>query len=323
METIRWGVIGCGDVARKRVAAAIRNEPRSRLVAACRRDETRLTEFCDRFQIERSSTRADDLLADPALDAVYLATPVREHRPHALAAAESGKHVLVEKPMALSVAECDEMIEACRAANVKLGVAYYRRFYPLVQRIEELLAAGEIGTPLAVSAVTSTQIPTEPAEEGSWRIVPDQAGGGALMDIGSHRIDLFGHLFGSVTHVKALCETVAADYRVEDTALLLMRFADGLTGMLQCHFGSPSNPDAFTVIGTRGCLIARPLNGDQLVVERDGRQRVENHPPADNRCAPLVADFVTAVLEDRAPRISGEEGRFANFVMERAYRDAG
>lgn len=322
MSPIHWGLIGCGDVARKRVARAIQDEPRSRLVAACRRDREKLDEFCDRFDVERRYADAEELVADPKIDAVYIATPVREHCPQTLAAARSGKHVLVEKPMAISVTECDQMIGVCREAGVKLGVAYYRRFYPVVHRIEELLAAGAIGTPLAVSAVTSTRLALQPGQQGYWRVIPEDGGGGALMDIGSHRINVFLYLFGKVTSVKALCETVAADFDAEDTAVLLLSFQRGLLGTLQCHFGAPVDPDEFAVIGTRGRLSARPLNGDTLAVETESDQRTERHPPAENLCDPLVADFVSAILEDREPTVTGEEGRSTNDVMERAYADA-
>jgi len=321
MDRIRWGLIGCGDVSRKRAAQAILDEPRSELVAACRRDEADLQKFCETFGIDRAYTNADQLLADADIDTVYIATPVREHKPQTLVAARSGKHVLIEKPMAMTVAECDEMIAACRAADVKLGVAYYRRFYPMVHRMQELLLNGAIGTPLAVSAVTATPLAMQPGEEGYWRVIPDAGGGGALMDIGSHRINIFLHLFGEIADVKALCETVAADYEAEDTALLLLKFQSGVTGTLQCHFGC-DDPDEFAVMGTRGRLLARPLNGDELIVETGDERRIERHPPAENFCGPLVADFVSAILEDREPTVTGEEGRATNVVMERAYANA-
>lgn len=322
MTTIRWGLIGCGDVARKRVAQAIKNEPRSRLVAACRRNQARLNEFCDTFDIERRYAEADELINDQEIDAVYIATPVKEHLPQTLAAAKAGKHVLVEKPMAMTVSECDQMIAACKDAGVKLSVAYYRRFYPLVHRIEELLNQGAIGKPLAVAAVTSTPLDMQPGDEGYWRVIPEAGGGGALMDVGSHRINVFLHLFGEVAIVRALCENVAATYDSDDSALLLLKFQRGMVGTLQCHFGAPTDPDEFVVTGTKGRLIVRPLNGETLIIEDAAGQQTETHPPAANLCDPLVADFVSAILEDRPPTVSGEEGRATNEIMQRAYLDA-
>jgi len=205
---------------------------------------------------------------------------------------------------------------------VKLGVAYYRRFYPLVHRIKELLDSGTIGSPLAVSAVTSTALAMNPSDDGYWRVIPEDGGGGALMDVGSHRINVFLHLFGEVKTVKALCETVAANYESDDTALLLLKFQSGIAGTLQCHFGPPNDPDEFVVTGTQGRLIARPLNGETLIIENAEGQTTETHRPAANLCDPLVSDFVSAIFENREPTVNGEEGRATNEVMERAYEDA-
>ncbi len=320
---IRWGVIGCGDVVRKRVAQAIVDEPRSRLLAACRRNTQELGRFCEQFDVERAYASSADLLADGDVDAVYIATPVCHHMPQTLAAAEAGKHVLVEKPMGMNVAECQQMIDACRRWGVTLSVAYYRRFYPLVHRIGELLRQGEIGSPLAVTAITATRLAMQPGDDGYWRVALRQGGGGCLMDIGSHRINVFQHLFGPIVGVKAFCERVVADYEAEDSAVLLLRFASGLLGTLQCHFGSTHDPDEMTITGTEGQLAVRPLNGDTLTVESHGWRRAEKHPPADNLCGPLVADFVSAVLENRPPTVTGEEGLAVNQVMGRAYADAG
>jgi predicted dehydrogenase len=320
--TIRWGILGCGDVVRKRVAGAIAGEPRSRLVAACRRDAGRIELFCRENAIERPYTRDAELLADRQIDAVYIATPVDCHLPQTLAAAAAGKQVLVEKPMALSPAACDEMIAACRAAGVKLGVAYYRRFYPVVERMSQIIAGGEIGRPLSVAALCSTPLGMRPGEEGYWRVDPASGGGGSLMDIGSHRLNLFLHLFGPIEVVKALCGTQAATYAAEDSATLALRFASGMHGSLRCFFGMSIDPDEFAVEGTRGRLFASPLNGGRLVVDVGSSRRVEDHPPAGNFNAPLVADFVDAILDNRAPRVTGEEGRAVNEVMQRAYRNA-
>jgi predicted dehydrogenase len=182
-----------------------------------------------------------------------------------------------------------------------------------------LISEGEIGSPLAVTAITATQPATDASQEGYWRVALGDGGGGALMDIGSHRINVFQSLFGPITDVKAYCERVVADYEAEDSAVLIFRFENGLVGTLQCHFCSSHDPDEFTVLGTEGRLVVRPLNGDTLTIESKGWRRSEKHPPADNLCGPLVADFASAILDDRDPTVSGEEGLAVNQVMQRAY----
>lgn len=319
MNNLRWGVIGCGDVVRKRVAQAIIDAPQSELVAACRRNSDRLSEFCRQFNVAESYTQAADLIASDRVDAVYIATPVKDHLPQTVLAAKAGKHVLVEKPMAMTTQECDTMINICRESQVRLGVAYYRRYYPLVARIEQLLAEGAIGTPLAIAAVTSTPFAIAPGDEGYWRVIVEHGGGGALMDIGSHRINLFTHLFGPIREVRGLCRTIAAEYDVEDSAVVLFEFENDCVGTLQCHFGSAVDPDEFVITGTAGRLRAAPLNGNSLEIETAGDRVVERHNPPENLCGPLVADFTQAVLQGREPRVSGVEGRVTNAVIEAAY----
>ena len=297
-----------------------RRSCRNQLVAACRRDASKLAEFCKTFDVPRSYTGASALVADEGVDAVYIATPVRQHLPQTLLAAAAGKHVLVEKPMAMDVEQCDQMIEACERAGVRLGVAYYRRFYPIVRRLEQLIRGGAIGTPLAVSAVTATPLAMAPEDEGYWRVIETDGGGGALMDVGSHRINVFLHLLGEIDQVKAICQRVAASYEAEDAAVLALRFTSGMVGTLQCHFGA-ADPDEFAITGTRGRLIARPLNGEQLLIEIDGSTTTETLPPAANFNAPLIADFVAAIRENRPPEVDGQEGRATNVIMAAAYQD--
>ena len=317
--TIRWGIIGCGDVARKRVAGAIQNDSSSRLVAVCRRNEKKLREFATEFSVEFATTSADEVIQSPDIDAVYIATPVNVHCPQTVAAAKAGKHVLVEKPMAMSTSECDEMIAACAEADVRLGVAYYRPFYPVVRRMIELVQSGEIGKVLSVSATTCTPFAIDSGDDGYWRVLPEAGGGGALMDIGSHRLDLFLRMFGPVADVKAQSGTVAADYQADDVATLALRFESGIHGVLHCCFGSTTDPDEFAILGTAGRLVSRPLNGGELLIEHGRDCIVEQHSPATNFNSPLIADFCAAILESRSPFVSGEAGRDVNRVMQLAY----
>jgi hypothetical protein len=136
---VRWGLIGCGDIARKRVAPALSESPHSELVAISRANRDLLDEFANRFGVPNKFADWRELVARNDIDAVYIATPVNLHAAQTVAAAESGKHVLCEKPMAMNVAECDRMITAVNASGVKLGIAYYRQFYPVVKRMKELV----------------------------------------------------------------------------------------------------------------------------------------------------------------------------------------
>src|SRR5262249_47886299 len=148
MKKLRWGLIGCGDISRKRVAPALRDIPECELVAVNRARVDLAEAFAKEFGAERWHGDWRDLIADGEIDAVYIATPVYLHAEQTVAAAEMGKSVLCEKPLAMNPGECERMIAACGANGVTLGVAYYRRFYPVVRRIKEIIASGEIGKPV-------------------------------------------------------------------------------------------------------------------------------------------------------------------------------
>ena len=140
-KPFRWGLIGAGDIVRKRVASALQDTSGSEIIAVSRKQEEQAAAFAESLGVPKSYSRWEDLVSDPDVDGVYIATPVFMHAPMTIRAAECGKHVLCEKPMALTVAECDAMLEACRKNNVKLGIAYYRHFYPVVS------ASGKLSHP--------------------------------------------------------------------------------------------------------------------------------------------------------------------------------
>ena len=318
-RALRWGIVGCGDVAQKRVAAAIQRAEGSELVAVCRRHPEKLQKFADQFGVGTATTNADEVLTSSDIDAVYLATPNDLHLPHTLMAAAAGKHVLVEKPMALSVAECHQMVDACDDADVRLGVAYYRRFYPIVQRIEQLISDGAIGTVMGISATTATPFAIEAGEDGYWRVEP-AGGGGAFMDIGSHRLNLFRYLMGPATEVKAVGTNLVRNYSAENAAGATMHFESGAVGNLQCFFEAPVDPDEFSVIGSNGRLSAAPLNGDTLVIQNGSSRTQEILAPCDNFNLPQIEDFVAAVRDHRPPLVDGREGLATNELLELCYQ---
>ena len=176
MRAVGWGLVGCGDIAAKRVAAALGQAEGSALVAVARARAALAAEFAERHGARRWHADWRDVLTDAEVDAVYLATPVRLHAEQAIAAAEAGKHVLCEKPMALDPAECERMIAAARAHGVRLGVAYYRHHYPVVARLRELLASGEIGEPVLAQAQAFEPFDPGPDHPRAWLDAPERVG---------------------------------------------------------------------------------------------------------------------------------------------------
>ncbi len=150
MKKLRWGLIGCGDISRKRIAPALKALEQCELVAVARANHALAESFAQEFGAKRWYKNWRDLINDDEIDAVYLATPVYLHAEQTIAAAEAGKHVLCEKPMAMNAEDCERMIETCKKHEVTFGVAYYRHFYPVITRVKEIILSGEIGEPVIV-----------------------------------------------------------------------------------------------------------------------------------------------------------------------------
>jgi predicted dehydrogenase len=311
MPGVRWGLIGAGDIVRRRVAGALRDAPASELVAVSRARSELAAEFSREIGARRWHGDWRALVADAELDAVYIATPVHVHAEQSIAAAEAGKHVLCEKPLAMSAAECDRMIAACRANGVKLGVAYYRRFYPAVKRVKAIIDSGEIGAPVFAQMNAFEYFDPPPDHPRAWLLQPSIAGGGPMMDFGCHRIEVLVNLFGS---------------QVRQTAAVLLQFESGPCASVTVTHASHERQDTLHVFGTRGSIHVDDLNAGTLRVEasswraeaRDARRR-EVHPPAENVHLPLVEDFVDAVLTDREPAVTGETGRAVAAIEDIIY----
>lgn len=316
---VGWGLVGCGDIARKRVAPALRDLENCELVAVSRADASRAEAFAAEFGARRWHADWRELIKDPEVEAVYVATPVRLHAEQAVAAIESGKHVLCEKPLALNVAECERMNAAAEANGVSLGVAYYRRFYPVVERVRELLESGEIGVPVIAQLNAFERFDPGPDHPRRWLLDKGQSGGGPMFDFGCHRIEVLFNLFGDMKAVRGLATNVLFEREVEDTASALLRFARGTQGVISVTHAAREPQDTLEIFGSEGSLSVAVLNEGQLRVRTVEGDRVETHPPHANLHQPLIDDFSNAVLEGRHPRVDGRVGQKVSEILELIY----
>jgi len=320
MGVVGWGLVGCGDIAAKRVAAALGQAEGSALVTVARARAGLAAEFAERHGARRWHADWRDVLKDAEVDAVYLATPVRLHAEQAIAAAEAGKHVLCEKPMALDVASGERMLAAARAHGVRLGIAYYRHHYPVIARLRELLASGEIGGPVLVQVQAFEPFDPGPDHPRAWLMRRSESGGGPMADFGCHRIEVLLDLLGPVVGVQGFPDNVRFREReVEDTCVAHLRFRSGAVAVLGVTHAAHEPRDTLELFGTRGSAHASVLNQGGLRVVTATGAREERHPPHPNLHLPLVEDFVAAVREGREPLVTGEVGLDVARVVARIY----
>ncbi|MEP7075703.1 MAG: Gfo/Idh/MocA family oxidoreductase [Acidobacteriota bacterium] len=316
---IKWGLIGAGDIARKRVAPALRDLPNCELVSISRSRSDLAETFAKEFGARKWFADWLELIADDEIDAVYLATPVYLHAEQTIAAAEAGKHILCEKPMALNAAECDRMIAASRANNVKLGVAYYRRFYPVIARMKEIIDAGEIGAVSVAQANAFEFFDPTPDNSRNWLLEKDKSGGGPMMDFGCHRIEVFINLFGRVRTVKSLVSNHIFHREVEDTASATFDFENGTCASLTVTHAAKESEDTLDIYGTAGSIHIPVLNAGVMKVVSEDRERIESHPPHANLHLPLIEDFADAVSTGREPQVDGNTGREVARLIDEIY----
>jgi 1,5-anhydro-D-fructose reductase (1,5-anhydro-D-mannitol-forming) len=307
---LHWLVVGIGDISTKRVLPAILAEPRSRLAGIVTRDAAK----AEPYHVP-SWTTLDAALAESDANAVYIATPVFLHAGQTITALRAGRHVLCEKPMALTSAEGAAMQQASEESARVLGIAYYRRTYPKVNRARDLIAAGAIGRPVFAEATAHDWF--NPGDGfRSWLVDPAQAGGGPLYDIGCHRIDLLNYLFGAPVRATSQLSTVVQPFAVEDNATVLIEYDSGVRGLVDVRWHSRVSRDEFRIRGTEGEMDLSPLNSPDLVYA-GGAEQLPAHP---NLHYPCIEEFVTSVLDGRAPRSTGRTALRTQWVLEQAGR---
>jgi 1,5-anhydro-D-fructose reductase (1,5-anhydro-D-mannitol-forming) len=257
-KQINWGMIGCGDVTEKKSAPSFNQIEGSALLALTNRTRRKADEYAARHNIPRVYDSAKELLADPEINAIYVATPPSSHAEYAILSMMSGKPVYVEKPMASTYAECLEMNEVAEKTGVPLFVAYYRRSMGYFLKVKELLEANSIGKPFLCRS--SLFIP--PRERGlapenlPWRVLPEISGGGHFHDMGCHELDILSFLFGEVEEVSGFAENNGKLYKPEDTVTASIKFSNGLLYNGSWCFVSPeaSACDEIVIIGEKGSL---------------------------------------------------------------------
>jgi predicted dehydrogenase len=312
---VRWGIIGCGDVAEVKSGPGFQKARGSSLLAVMRRDRGKAEDFARRHGVPRVHASAEALVRDPEVDAVYVATHPDSHCELACLAAAAGKPCLVEKPMAVSHAECIRMLQAFDRAAVPLWVAYYRRALPRFLLMRDLLRSETMG------GVTSVQIEIrEPVARGDaaagWRFSRALAGGGLLFDKGSHSVDLLDFLLGPVEQALGVTVNTSAAYEVEDVTAAMFRMANGVVGTGLWNFNAGFASDAFVVTTTGGEIRTSVFSDADVVVTSGAVQDVHEirNPPHVHQ--PLIQTIVDELAGRGVCESTGASGARASRVLE-------
>lgn len=332
MAPVGWGVIGCSDIVERRAGAAIASQPDSKLIAFHSRDRARAEEFAARFDAPTAYDDIDRLLGDDRIHIVYVANEVDRHAPLTIAAAQAGKHVLVEKPMALTRAECDAMISAAAEHGIHLSVAYYARFFEKAGAMKRVIDDGALGQVVRATITQLAYINPDPSNPKYWRVT-GRGGGNVLADVGSHRLDLLAYWLGRPTRVAGLVDRLSMPYDAPDTETALVQFEGGAHATVLCSANVPrgvrptagpssgAGQSSIELYGTKGALLTDPWSDAPVQVIGTDHPPLECTRP-ENAHFPMIDDFARAIAQGSAPRFTGTDGMWATAVIAGAAESA-
>ena len=338
-DKIRWGVIGAGGIADRRTIPGMLLCDNAELVAVMEINPELAEQCRAKWACKKAYTSEAQLLADPEIDAVYIASPVIFHARQAMAAADAGKHILIEKPLAITADEGQKVVDYCRAKGVRIAAGLMMRFGAYVQAMKQAVADGKIGRPVSGYAQFTCWYPDMP---GNWRQNKKDGGGGCLMDMGVHCIDLLQYILGSkVAQVAAFHDTLSFRYEVEDSSTVMLRMENGCQCVVQTNFNVPDEAAKWRLelFGDEGRLLGSNVIGqidggelDALFLGAQGgydARQDTNTVTGDsiavafgNMYAREIASFSASLLNGTEVEVPAEQAVQVQRVMEAAYRAA-
>ncbi len=320
---VRWGMIGVGTIGREWMAPAMLNQPDGTLAAVASSDPDRAMAFAAEFGVPQAHATAGDLLADPGIDAVYISTTNEWHKPQTLAAAAAGKHVLCEKPLAMTLGDAREMAAACQAAGVVLGTNHHLRNAATHRTMKAMIEAGEIGEVQAARVFHAVFLPSHLQ---GWRINRPESGGGVIFDITVHDADTLRFVLGDeIDDVVAMTATQGmATAGIEDAVMGVMRMRRGALAQFHDAFTAKHPFTGLEVHGTEGSLYGRNIMTQRPVgtvaLRRDGDES-EIQIEHENLYERSVRQFNAAVRGEGAPAATADDG-IASLAVALAVKDA-
>jgi len=328
VDCIRWGIVGCGDVTEVKSGPGMCEADRSSVVAVMRRTGHLAEDYARRHKVPRWYDDADKLINDSEVDAVYVATPPGSHLEYGLRACRAGKPAYVEKPMARNHQECREMVDAFRAADVDLFVAYYRRALPRFLKAKELINSGELGVITAVRYRFDEPIPRELDPKNlPWRLSAAESGGGLFFDLGSHALDIIDFLLGPLVDIGGIAANRAHGYDVEDSVAMHFGTACGAVGVASWNFASPVSRDRIQILGTKGRVTLSVFGNEPVSWEQNENRQLFDLSNPKHIQQPMIQTVVDSLLGrgrcDSTGESAARTARVMDAVVENYYGSRG
>jgi predicted dehydrogenase len=332
--TVRYGVVGCAGIG-NRHARLVQDTTDGQLVAACDVDPEAARAFGEEHGIEQRFDDVGEMVEAADLDAVSVCTPSGTHADVVIDAAQAGANVLCEKPLEITVEDCNRMLAAVDEAGVKLGGVYQKRTYPSTRFVRETIESGRLGD-ITLADATVKWFRSQPYyDSAEWRGTR-ALDGGVLMNQAPHFIDLLQWLGGGVESVTAHCETLARDMECEDTAAILLRFENGAIGTIEATTTTPAGRSEICIDGTQGSIGLHEEEVTHYEVETEPPERGHHGSETESPAVDLdpytfeygtghrgvIGDFVAAVRDDRPPMVPASEAREAVDLNLAAYRSS-
>ncbi len=309
MEKIKWGIIGCGDVTEVKSGPAFNKINNSSLVAVMRRDGAKAKDYAERHGVPKWYTDANELINDPEVNAIYIATPPSSHEEYALAAINAGKPVYIEKPVTLNYASANMITKVAEEKNIKLSIAHYRRGQPLFNKVKELLKEKTIGEVRFVKLeFYKAQLDNE-SLKGAWRVNPEISGGGLFHDLAPHQLDLMYWFFGEVEKTSGYSGNQAKNYNADDIVCgnILFKSSVIFNGLWCFNVAPEDEKDFCEIYGSEGKLSFPIFEHRKIEVYKNGQKDIIPFVPIEHVQQPLIEKVVNFFLDKGPNPCSGED----------------
>ena len=325
MKIVKWGIIGCGNVTEVKSGPAFQKTPNSALVAVMRRDAALAEDYAKRHNVSKWYSNAVDLINDPEVDTVYIATPPSSHKEYTILCAKARKPVYVEKPMALNFEECNEMISVCKEHNVPLFVAYYRRSLPRFLKIKELIDQNKIGTVRHVNCVLYHPFEERYDDEIDlpWTVLPHISGGGIFVDLACHTLDFLDYALGPIKSVRGHASSQLKAYPAEDSVSMSFLFENGIHGSGIWNFASFERYDNTEIVGDKGKISFSTFGEDPIHIQyTNGEKESFTIINPIHIQQPLIETVVAAILGQEGVNPSkGNSAARTSWVIDEVLRE--